>query len=65
MATQKLNLDGRVAYEAYIRSCPVSKFTGEKLPSWDQVDKDIKKHWSASERAVVLKIIDDVKKELS
>ena len=44
--------DGQIAYEAYIVSCPVSKFTGDKLPEWKDVDKDIKRHWKFAEQQV-------------
>ena len=30
--------DGQVAYEAYREACPVSKFTGDKLPPWSEID---------------------------
>ena len=44
--------DGQIAYEAYIVSCPVSKFTGDKLPEWKDVDTDIKRHWKFAEQQV-------------
>ena len=52
---------GQTAYEAYIASCPVSKFTGEKLPAWDAVDPDIKRHWAAAEKAAHQALIEHIK----
>ena len=49
--------EGQRAYEAYIGSCPVSKFTGERLPAWADVDPDIKGHWAAVERSLWLHFI--------
>lgn len=46
---------GQVAYEAYCES--VSKFTGDKLPTWEeQLEKnpDIALAWKVSAEAVVV-----------
>lgn len=44
--------EGQIAYEAYREICPVSKFTGDKLPTWEDIDPELKPYWAASERAV-------------
>ena len=54
--------DGQVAYEAYRASCPVSKFTGDKLPTWDTIDPELKPHWAHVEWAVKGRFADDLKK---
>ncbi len=44
---------GKIAYDAYSESVgSVSKFTGEKLPPFEDQDADIRKAWNAAAEAV-------------
>ena len=43
---------GRIAYEAYVKSCGNKSIHGEALPSWDDQRPDIKAHWEAAGKAV-------------
>ena len=52
-----LKESGQVAYEAYRDVCPVSKFTGETLPTWHQIDEELKPYWEAVEKAVANHVI--------
>jgi hypothetical protein len=47
---------GKVAYDAYCESVGgVSKFTGEKLPVFEDQDADIRRAWNAAAEAVKLR----------
>lgn len=44
---------GRIAYEAYFASCGGVSIRGEPLPSWDDQEEPIRRHWQAAGLAVV------------
>lgn len=44
---------GRVAYEAYLGSCGGVSIRGEPLPSWDDQEETVRRHWQAAGLAVV------------
>lgn len=48
---------GQIAYEAYRQACPESKFTGDKLPNWQDIDEELKPYWEAVETAVTNRVI--------
>ena len=44
-------IDGRFLYDTYKAACGgVSKFTGDKLPEWDDVDLDVRGFWDTTAR---------------
>ena len=53
MAQEDQKEKGQVAYEAYREACPVSKFTGDKLPLWADIDPELKPYWTAVEAGVL------------
>ena len=57
--------DGQVAYEAYRKSCPVSKFTGDKLPTWENIDPELKPYWACAEWAVKARFANKLNKIIS
>ena len=43
---------GQIAYEAYRVACPVSTFTGDPLPLWEDIDPELIPYWEAVGQAV-------------
>ena len=51
---------GRIAYEAYAKSCGYKSIRGEDLPVWQDQDPAIQAHWEAAAQAVVSSVAGDV-----
>lgn len=52
MSYRKGELLGMVAYEAYCQRAGYRSFTGDSLPEWEMLDRDIQDCWIAAAEAI-------------
>lgn len=39
---------GKIAYEAYFEDAGGLTFDGRKMPTWDELGDDVRRHWTAA-----------------